>query len=182
MRMTLILLAVFTLGASASLATAQDGDRPSREDRRAKFLERFDTNKDGKIDDEERAKAREEFAKNRPEGERRRGEGRGPGQGRPSREEILKKFDTNGDGQLDEGERAKMREEFLKNRPEGARRGEGRGEGRPSREEILKKFDTNGDGQLDEAERAKMREEFLKNRPEGARRGEGRRRPGGEKQ
>ena len=49
---------------------------------------------------------------------------------------LLKRFDKNGDGQLDESERADMRKYFLA------------------------RFDKNGDGRLDEDERAAMREEF----------------------
>ncbi len=63
-----------------------------------------------------------------------------PGEGRPMREKVLEKFDTNRDGQLDEAERQAMRE---------ARRA--RKEAR--REEMLAKFDANRDGQLDEIER-----------------------------
>lgn len=46
-------------------------------------------------------------------GGRPRGEGRGgPGGGQMNREEMLRQFDTNGDGQLDEAERAAMREKL----------------------------------------------------------------------
>ena len=66
-------------------------------------------------------------------------------------EEMLKRFDKNGDGQLDDGERNAMRESF------GGQRGQ-RGPGGFNSAEMLKRFDKNGDGQLDEEERAAMRE------------------------
>ena len=52
--------------------------------------------------------------------------------------EALKAFDKDGDGKLNDQERAAMREQMRKNRE--------------------KKFDTNGDGKLDETERAAMLE------------------------
>lgn len=69
-------------------------------------------------------------------------------------EEMMKRFDKNGDGQLDEEERNAMRESF------GGMRGQGGpgGPGGSNREEMMKRFDKNGDGQLDEEERNAMRE------------------------
>ncbi|MHC4667725.1 MAG: EF-hand domain-containing protein [Planctomycetota bacterium] len=58
------------------------------------------------------------------------------------RAELIQKYDANGDGQLDETERAKLRED--------------------RRAKILEEFDTDGDGQLGQEERqaahAKSRE------------------------
>lgn len=54
---------------------------------------------------------------------------------------ILKKYDKNGNGKLDEDERAAMKKD---------------------REEELKKYDKNGDGKLDETEKAAMREDLKK--------------------
>lgn len=80
------------------------------------------------------------------------GKGEKPGKAkRPNREEMLKKYDADGDGQLNEAERATMREEM--------KRRHGRKPGR-NREEIMKKYDADGDGQLSEAERAAMRKDF----------------------
>lgn len=94
-------------------------------------------------------------------GQRQLGEGgsqRGSqgGQFRFNREEMMKQFDTNGDGELDETERAAMRERFGAGQQQG---GQG-GQPRFNREEMMKQFDTNGDGELDETERAAMRERF----------------------
>ena len=68
-----------------------------------------------------------------------------PEMGGPDRQEMLKKFDKDGDGKLSPEERQAMRE---------ARKAEF--EARHA--EMLKKFDTDGDGQLSETERQAMRE------------------------
>jgi hypothetical protein len=140
------------------------------------------------------ASAQEEGAK-----KGRRG---GPRGGGFNREEVIKKYDKDGDGKLSDDEKAearkdmeadmaKRREEMTKKydkdgdgklndeeraelRKEFAGRG-GRGPGGaggPSREEMLKKFDKDKDGKLSEEERAEMRKEFPGRR--------GGRRPGGD--
>ncbi len=107
-------------------------DRPSREE----MLKKFDKDGDGKLNKEEQAALREEFAKNRGQG--------GPGQGqRKLPPELLKKFDKDGDGELNEEEKGAMREEFTKRRAE-----------------VMKKFDKDGDGKLNEEERAAARKEM----------------------
>ena len=63
---------------------------------------------------------------------------------------MLKQFDKDGDGQLNETERAAMLAAMA------GRSGGPRGP-RLSQEEILKRFDKDGDGQLNETERAAMR-------------------------
>lgn len=72
----------------------------------------------------------------------------GWGRGEPGRPNaaLLKRFDKNGDGQLDETERAAAREAVGKM---DARRPDG-----PLREEVLRRFDKDGDGKLNDAERA----------------------------
>jgi Ca2+-binding EF-hand superfamily protein len=57
--------------------------------------------------------------------------------------EVLKKYDTNGDGKLDDQERAAMRADFKAKRAE-------------KKAEMLAKYDTNKDGKLDAAERKVM--------------------------
>jgi Ca2+-binding EF-hand superfamily protein len=70
------------------------------------------------------------------------------GDGKPaapqSREEIIKKYDKNGDGKLDQDERAAL----MKDR----------------QAESLKKYDKNGDGKLDESELQARREDVRKQR------------------
>jgi hypothetical protein len=95
----------------------------------AALLKRYDTNHDGKLDEDELAAAHETMLKS----------GLGGGAGErvgKVRALLLKRFDQNGDGRLDKTERAKMRSYFLA------------------------RFDKDGDGWLDDAERAAMREEL----------------------
>ncbi len=67
--------------------------------------------------------------------------------GFPSGEEILKKFDADGDGQLSEEERKKVREEMASRRS-----------GLPPL--LAKQFDKDGDGKLSEEERDAFRKEM----------------------
>ena len=69
------------------------------------------------------------------------------------REEMLKRFDSDGDGELNDEERRTMREAML-SQPGGFPGGPPRFD----REEMLKRFDADGDGQLSEEERKAMRE------------------------
>jgi Ca2+-binding EF-hand superfamily protein len=71
---------------------------------------------------------------------------------------LLKRYDLNHDGKLDENELAAAHEAMLKNNQAGSVDGE---RGRKIRAALLKQFDKNGDGQLDENERAEMRKFFL---------------------
>jgi len=85
-----------------------------------------------------------------------------------NREELMKQYDKNGDGELDESEREAMRAAMAarfgsSGGPARARegaQGERQGQPRFNREEMLKQYDKNGDGELDETERAAMRESF----------------------
>ena len=81
------------------------------------------------------------------------------------REAMIKKFDKNGDGKLDEKERPSREElqEFFRTQLGNGqgRRGEGGRDAAPRqniREAMLKKFDKNGDGKLDEDERPSREE------------------------
>jgi Ca2+-binding EF-hand superfamily protein len=65
--------------------------------------------------------------------------------------ELVQKFDTNGDGKLDDTERAAMKAAFEAKRAE-------------RHKEMLARFDTNKDGKLDDAERAAMRDARLTER------------------
>ena len=58
---------------------------------------------------------------------------------------MIKMFDKNGDGVLDENERAEVQK---------------------FRDEQLRRFDNNGDGQLDPEERAEAMKAFLADHPE----------------
>ncbi len=147
-------------------------------------------------------------AQDRPGQGGRGGEG-GRGGANPRegiREAMIKKFDKNGDGKLDEDERPSREEmqEFFRaqlgggqtrpgggqTRP-GGRPGEGRTSGRPEergggvdrekmRTAFIKKFDKNGDGELDENERPSReeREEFFRAQLGGGQGGPGQGRQG----
>ncbi|MDF7807172.1 hypothetical protein P4E94_06970 [Pontiellaceae bacterium B12219] len=84
-------------------------------------------------------------------------EAQGPGGQRMSREDIIAKYDADGDGQLSDTEKATMQKEM------GARtgrKGGQRNEQRMSREDMIVKYDVDGDGQLSEAEKETMRREM----------------------
>ena len=66
-----------------------------------------------------------------------------PGEGRPSREEVMKKFDKDGDGKLNDEEKAELRKKM-----------EGKRKLPPF---VMEKFDKDGDGELNESERAEAR-------------------------
>lgn len=85
-----------------------------------------------------------------------------PEQGkRPSREQMMKKYDVDGNGELSETERAALRADMEKR--------QGKRPERPSREQMMKKYDVDGNGELSETERAALRADMEKrraNRPE----------------
>jgi HlyD family secretion protein len=82
---------------------------------------------------------------------------------------MLRQWDTDGDGQLSEEERAAMMQ-ARGNRGGGGPGGERAGGGF-NREAMMKQFDTDGDGQLSETEQAAMRAAFPRNRNRGAQEG-----------
>ena len=79
----------------------------------------------------------------------------GSGEGRPSREEVMKKFDKDGDGKLNEEEKAELRKKMAE-----------RGAGRKAPPFIMEKFDKDGDGKLSEDERAEARKAMEARRAE----------------
>jgi Ca2+-binding EF-hand superfamily protein len=64
----------------------------------------------------------------------------------PALPELLKKYDKNGDGKLDQEERAALQKD--------------------RQAEMMKKYDKNGDGKIDEEERKAMLEDRRKQRDE----------------
>jgi Ca2+-binding EF-hand superfamily protein len=161
-------LCLLTATFCVASAFAQTGTKPAAtkadgsgqmEKRRQEMLKRFDLNGDGRLDETEKAALKE--AQKKPGGLRGSGdigslggaresgpEGAGRGD-RPIRE-MIKRFDRDGDGKLDETELAeaeKARANYASNRAPGA-------PGARLREQMLKLFDKNGDGQLDPEERA----------------------------
>jgi len=181
----LALAALLSTSASAQERRRDAGDhdkRPHREE----ILKRFDTNKDGKLDQAERAAARKALAQRGDrKGSQRDEKGtppkrRGERGERPMSAELLKRFDTNKDGKLDEAERAAARR-VLGQQGGNKRSGEGQ-RGTPSKKrgagqisaEMLKRFDKNKDGKLDQAERAAARK-ALGQRGDSKRAGDGER-------
>jgi hypothetical protein len=69
----------------------------------------------------------------------------------PSRATLIQKFDKNGDGTLDDAERADMKAAFAAKRA-------------ARRQAMLDKYDANQDGKLEPAERAAMRSDLLTRR------------------
>ena len=106
--------AAMTTGVALADEKPRDGERGRRPspEMRKKLLEKFDADGDGKLNEAERSKARAEMKKRR--GDRKPGEGR-PGPRGPRspefRKKMLEKFDADGDGKLNEEERAKARKE-----------------------------------------------------------------------
>ncbi len=107
------------------------GERPRRDKSFKRMLERFDSNKDGKIDTEEAKRMRQIIERER----------------RHQRARLDSFFDTDRDGELSPAERKAMREFQKKahhlNKPL-----------------DIKFFDVNKDGKLDEEERKKYRQAF----------------------
>ena len=83
---------VLMIGGAAGFAAAHGGG--AKGDRQG-MKEKFDTNKDGKLDDSERAAMKAAMEAKRSQ----------------RKAEMLAKFDTNKDGKLDPAERAVMKQE-----------------------------------------------------------------------
>jgi Ca2+-binding EF-hand superfamily protein len=84
-------------------------------------------------------------------------EAQGNGGQRMSREDIIAKYDVDGDGQLSDTEKATMQKEMGTRT---GRNGGQRNEQRMSREDMIIKFDVDGDGQLSDSEKETMRSEM----------------------
>ena len=155
--------------APAKPCCGKHGERP---DFRKMMLEKFDANKDGQLDDSEKAAAKAEFEAKRAEMKA------------AFEKKMLEKFDADKDGQLDDSEKAAAKAEFEKMRAE--RRGKcgkhgHHGPKRPCcggsrhmnpekmaecRAKFMEKFDANKDGQLDDAEKAAAKADFEAKRAE----------------
>ncbi|MBQ5665402.1 MAG: hypothetical protein IIV41_05990 [Akkermansia sp.] len=150
---------------------------------KAKFMEKFDADKDGKLSDAEKEAVKAEM---KAKFEARRAE---------MKAKFMEKFDADKDGQLSDAEKEAAKAEFKKNAPKfrkGPRRGckccGKKGPRRPHgprpelseeqkaemKAKFMEKFDADKDGQLSDAEKEAAKAEFKKNAPKfrkGPRRG-----------
>jgi Ca2+-binding EF-hand superfamily protein len=113
-------------------ATAENASMPPQ--RQAEIMKRFDKNGDGKLDEDEKAAAKE-YNRNETTGRQaKRREHLG--------KRALEKFDKDGDGKLNEAERAEAAK-VLENDPR-----------------LVRRFDKDGDGKLNDVEKTAAREAF----------------------
>ena len=155
---------------ASTVAVLADEGGPGGDPRgwgRGDVLAKYDANKNGQLDPDEKAA----FERDRE----------------ARREEFIKKFDTDGDGTLSEAEKEAAREQFprmghgrhgaemhqrMLEKYDANKNGtldpEEREVARRDREarraEFMKRFDTDGDGKLSDSEREAMREEMRKER------------------
>lgn len=149
------LLATITLTTLAQVKEKEKGKFPQRaniQERRQKMmLRRFDTNKDGKLDEAEKDAMKQYQA----EGQGRRERGEQTRFTPEQRQEMIKKFDKDGDGKLNAEERKAAMQARRQERP--------RAINPQKREDMIKKYDLDGDGKLSREERQKMHEDIMAN-------------------
>lgn len=129
------------------------------------ILEKYDLNKDGKLDQTERAALRQDvedgkiapppFARG-PRGPRGPQGFGGPNLDDPPKD-LLDKYDANHDGKLDETERAALRRDI--------RDGKLPPPNPPTAKQIIEKFDADKDGKLDETELEAFLQDMRKHLP-----------------
>lgn len=134
----LILSVAAPLGAQETMSPAAAAKAAKRAD---DLLKRYDKNADGKLDDDERADAKEMMLKEQVDRQMARAAAL-PGGLEQFRTQALQLFDRNRDGQLDEGERNDAQQFLTKYRDALA-----------TVEALNKRFDQNGDGAIDATER-----------------------------
>ena len=93
MKIAIVLCASLVAGVAGAQGMKHHGGR-------IKMIEKFDTNKDGKLDDKEKASLKAAFQ----------------AQHAAKKQEMLTKFDTNKDGKLDDAERSSARDVKLTER------------------------------------------------------------------
>lgn len=147
---------------------------PNRADMHQRMLEKYDADKDGQLNDIEKEAMKAAFGKraSRPEGMENvhPGNRRRPHSERPA---MIKKFDADQDGQLNEQEHAALKEATQKHHEARSNRRE------EFRKNFMEKFDTDKDGQLSDAEREAAKATRSERRGPKSKRGP--RRPRGER-
>jgi hypothetical protein len=139
-------MAAGLLAGAGAAAADQGGPSTDRGARgRGAMLDKYDANHNGQLDPEEQAA----FDRDRE----------------ARRAEFMKRFDTDGDGQLSEAEKQAAREQF----PGMGHGGHGRRGGPDMQARMLEKYDANKNGRLDPEEedaarqdREARRAEFMK--------------------
>ena len=140
------------------------------------LLDRYDTNKDGGLDQNELAALRQDIADGKIQLPPPPGAPGPHGPGGPWLErlpkEILDKYDVNKDGKLDETERAALRQDIADGKiqlpppPGPGPAGLGHPGFHPlTAKEIIEKYDTDKDGKLDETELAAFLKDMHQHRP-----------------
>ena len=126
------------------------------------LIERFDTNKNGRLDPPEQARMREALQRRQPDNPSQRPAQPGDRPSGANRQQVLERFDANGNGRLDPEEQQKAREAFEElRRRGGGQRDSSRIQGvEPSNRKprletssLLEKYDANKNGRLDADER-----------------------------
>ena len=113
---------------------------------KAKFMEKFDADKDGKISDAEKEAIKAEFAKRGPKGPKFGKKG-------PRRPGCCGKKGPKGQRpQLTEEQKAEMKAKFEAKKAE-------------RKAKFMEKFDTDKDGKISDAEKEAIKAEFKKNAP-----------------
>ncbi len=116
------------------------GEMPNREEMKRKMLEKFDADKDGKLSDTEKEAMKAEMKNrhgkrgNHPEGMPKFGNKRGERPQGKMPQQLLEKFDTDKDGQLNDTEKEAMKDS------------------------MKKRFDTDKVGKLSDEEKKALRE------------------------
>ncbi len=135
---------------AAPAAPAAPAAAPAESGRRAaEFLKKYDKDGDGKLSDEEKAAAKEAMKDHKPATPDQPAPGGPGGRGGFMSEEIIKKYDKDGDGKLNDEEKAAAREGM-----------------REAMREEIKQFDKDGDGKLNDEERLAAFTANLEKHPE----------------
>lgn len=144
------LLTLLLCTGSFVSAQGPHGGRPLHHE--PAFVEKHDTDGDGRLSREERMAAREQMRGLRPHDDERKGvSNKGSRKGPRDSErhkKMLERFDTDGDGKLSREERDEARKSLK------SRLGDF---GEKKHQRMLKEFDVDGDGKLSEVEREKVR-------------------------